>query len=171
MVVSTVLANELYRHNAMYSAGTPEEQEANVIPFVYLVEEAHLMLSREQASEGSVFVNFAKTGRSFQIGLIAVTQRPSSIDTNILSQFDNFVTFRLTNEQDVKDLIKAKSDFRGYEEEIRTMQRGMAVTAFGEPTKVQSIQGFSWTSDRASSLLLENEYQSLKDQHKLIQEE
>lgn len=169
MVVSTVLANELYRHNAMYSAGTPDEQEANVIPFVYLVEEAHLMLSRQQASEGSVFVNFAKTGRSFQIGLIAVTQRPSSIDTNILSQFDNFVTFRLTNEQDVKDLLKAKSDFRGYEEEIRTMQRGMAVTAFGEPTKVQSIKGFSWTSERASTLLSEHEYQLLQSQHKYIE--
>jgi hypothetical protein len=67
-------------------------------------------------------------------------------------------------EQDVKDLIKAKSNFRGYEEEIRTMQRGMAVTAFGEPTKVQAIKGFSWSQERASTLLAENESKALKTQ-------
>lgn len=155
-IVSTVIANELYKHNDRYSSGNQTEQE-KVIPFVYVVEEAHSLLSREKAKEGTVFVNFAKTGRSFQIGLIAVTQRPSSVDPNILSQFDNFVTFRLTNEQDVRDLVKAKSEFQGYEGDIRTMERGAAVTAFGEPTKVQSIKVFDWTEQRARSLLSEEQ--------------
>jgi hypothetical protein len=167
VIVSTVLANELYKHNEKWSAGTPEEQK-NVIPFVYLVEEAHNLLSKEKASEGSVFVNFAKTGRSFSIGLVAVTQRPSSVDTNILSQFDNYITFRLTNDQDVRDLVKAKSDFAGYEEEIRTMRRGMAVTAFGEPTKVQSIKGFAWNSKRAKSRLSDIEKEELDKQRSWI---
>jgi DNA helicase HerA-like ATPase len=156
MIVSTVIANELYKHNERYSSGSPDEQK-QVIHFVYLVEEAHLLLSREKAREGSVFVNFAKTGRSFQIGLVAVTQRPSSVDANILTQFDNFITFRLTNERDVKDLVEAKSDFQGYEGDIRIMGRGAAVTAFGEPTKVQSIQVFDWTRSRATTLLLEEQ--------------
>jgi DNA helicase HerA-like ATPase len=159
-IISTVIANELYKHNDRYSSGNQEEQK-KVIPFVYLVEEAHILLSQEKAKEGAVFVNFAKTGRSFQIGLAAVTQRPSSVDTNILSQFDNFVTFRLTNEQDVRDLIKAKSEFQGYEGDIRTMDRGAAVTAFGEPTKVQSIMVFDWTEQRAKSSLREEQTQLL----------
>ena len=33
------------------------------------------MLSKEKVREGSIFGNFAKTGRSFQIGLALVTQR------------------------------------------------------------------------------------------------
>jgi len=151
-IISIVIANDLYKNNEKYSSGGEAEQK-NVIPFVYLVEEAHLLLSQERAKENSTFVNFAKTGRSFQIGLAAVTQRPSSVDTNILSQFDNYVTFRLTNDQDVKDLVKAKSDFQGYEAEIRTMKRGSAITAFGEPTKVQSIQVFEWTKERSRTLL------------------
>ncbi|MEM9680568.1 MAG: ATP-binding protein [Bacteroidota bacterium] len=151
-VISTVLASELYNHNEKYSSGNKKAQQ-KVIPFVYLVEEAHLLLSRERAREGSVFVNFAKTGRGFQIGVVAVTQRPSSVDINILSQFDNYVTFRLTNKKDVDDLVRAKSEFEGYEGEIRTMETGMAVTAFGEPTKVQSIKGFNWNEERAKSLL------------------
>jgi energy-coupling factor transporter ATP-binding protein EcfA2 len=167
VIVSTVLANDLYKHNETWSAGTPDEQK-KVIPFVYLVEEAHNLLSKEKASEGSVFVNFAKTGRSFSIGLVAVTQRPSSVDMNILSQFDNYITFRLTNDQDVRDLVKAKSDFNGYDEEIRTMRRGMAVTAFGEPTKVQSIMGFAWTSQRAKSRVSDVETKELEKQRSEI---
>jgi len=141
-----------YSNKLRYSSGNPNKKK-QVIPFVYLVEEAHLLLSHEKAKEGSVFVNFAKTGRSFQIGLVAVTQRPSSVDANILTQFDNFITFRLTNERDVKDLVEAKSDFQGYEGDIRGMGRGAAVTAFGEPTKVQSIQVSAWTEKQAKTSL------------------
>ena len=61
-------------------------------------------------------------------------------------------------------MVKAKSDFRGYEEELRTMNRGMAVTAFGEPTKVQSILGFAWTKKRAESRLSETELLELENQ-------
>ena len=161
-IISTVIANELYKHNERYSSGNRMEQK-QVIPFIYIVEEAHLLLSRERVSEGSVFVDFAKTGRSFQIGLVAVTQRPSSVDSNILSQFDNFITFRLTSELDVKDLVRAKSEFAGYEGDIRTMHRGAAVTAFGEPTKVQSIQAFDWTPERAKTLLSDEQDRLLGD--------
>ncbi len=161
MIISTVLADHLYRFNEKHSSGNQEAQ-AKVIRFVYLVEEAHLLLSSDRAKEGSVFVNFAKTGRSFQIGLMAVTQRPSSVDTNILSQFDNFITFRLSNEQDVRDLVKAKSEFRGYESDISSMRQGAALTAFGEPTKVQPVQGFEWDKKRAMTLLSQ-EQQSLLD--------
>lgn len=161
MIISTVLADHLYRYNEQHSSGNQESQ-GKVIRFVYLVEEAHLLLSSDRAKEGSVFVNFAKTGRSFQIGLMAVTQRPSSVDTNILSQFDNFITFRLSNDQDVRDLVKAKSEFRGYESYISSMRQGAAFTAFGEPTKVQPIQGFEWNAARAGSLLSQ-EQQNLLD--------
>lgn len=160
-IISIVLANDLYKNNEKYSSGNIVEQK-NVIPFVYLVEEAHLLLSQERAKEGSTFVNFAKTGRSFQIGLAAVTQRPSGVDTNILSQFDNYITFRLTNDQDARDLVKAKSEFQGYEGDIRTMKRGAAITAFGEPTKVQSIQVFEWTKERSETLLSEEQIKLLE---------
>jgi hypothetical protein len=152
IIVSTVIANELYKHNEKHSSGDMIEQN-KVIPFIYLVEEAHQLLSAEKASEDSTFVRFAKTGRSYQVGLAAVTQRPSSVDTNILSQFDNYITFRMTNEQDVRDLVKAKSDFQGYEGDIRTMKRGAAITAFGEPTKVQPIHVFAWNKERSETLL------------------
>ena len=153
MILSTVLANSLYNNNEQYSSGGPEEQK-KVIRFVYVVEEAHLLLSKEKVREGSIFVNFAKTGRSFQIGLALVTQRPSGIDDNILSQCDNFATLRLTFEEDVKDLVKASGGaFSGYESDVQNLERGQAVVAFGEPRKVQPVQFFNWTIERAKSRL------------------
>lgn len=149
IIISTVIANRLYSHNEQHSSG-PEVEQKQVIRFVYLVEEAHLVLSRERVREGSIFVNFAKTGRSFQIGLVPVTQRPSSIDDNILSQCDNFITLRLTFEDDVRDLIKASGGaFAGYESDIASLARGAAVVAFGEPRKVQPVQFYDWTLERA----------------------
>lgn len=153
MIISIVLSNALYDHNEKHSSGTPQDQN-KVIPFVYVVEEAHLLLSRERVREGSIFVNFAKTGRSFKIGLVLVTQRPSSIEDNILSQCDNFITFRLTFEEDIKDLVKASGGaFTGYEVDIQNLDRGAAVVAFGETRKVQTMRFFPWTEKRAKSRL------------------
>lgn len=155
MILSTVLAKRLYDHNEEHSSGTSEKQ-AQVVPFVYVVEEAHQLLSREKVREGSIFVDFAKTGRSFQIGLVLVTQRPSGIDDNILSQCDNFATLRLTFEDDVRDLVKASGGtFSGYEADIQNLERGQAVVAFGEPRKTQPVQFFDWTPQRARTRVAE----------------
>jgi DNA helicase HerA-like ATPase len=133
---------------------------------VYVVEEAHLLLSKKKVDEGSIFVNFAKTGRSFQIGLVLVTQRPSGIDDNILSQCHNFSTLRLTFEQDVRDLVKASGGaFGSYESDIQNLERGQAVVAFGEPPKVQPVQFFEWTPERASSRLSEETDQLMAVKH------
>jgi DNA helicase HerA-like ATPase len=164
MILSTVLANSLYDHNERHSSGSRDHQQ-KVIRFVYVVEEAHLLLSKEKVREGSIFVNFAKTGRSFQIGLVLVTQRPSGVDDNILSQCDNFVTLRLTFEQDVKDLVRASGGaFAGYEADVQNLQRGHAVVAFGEPRKVQPVRFFSWSPQRAVSRLSDEAEFALVDQ-------
>jgi hypothetical protein len=76
------------------------------------------------------------------------------IDDNILSQCDNFVTLRLTFEQDVKDLVKASGGaFSGYESDIQSVERGQGVVAFDEPRKIQPVQFFSWTQERAKTRL------------------
>jgi hypothetical protein len=61
--------------------------------------------------------------------------------------------------------LNAKSDFQGYEGDVRTMGRGAAVIAFGEPTKVQSIQVFEWTQERAKTLLSVEQVQLMEKMH------
>jgi len=75
-------------------------------PFVFVCDEAHLYLPvREDA--GAVekqalysFERIAKEGRKYGVSLLVVSQRPSDVSRTILSQCNNFLILRLTNDQD-----------------------------------------------------------------------
>ncbi|MBV1715487.1 MAG: ATP-binding protein, partial [Desulfarculus sp.] len=75
-------------------------------PFVFVCDEAHLYLPvRENA--GAIekqglysFERVAKEGRKYGVSLLVVSQRPSDVSRTILSQCNNFLVLRLTNDQD-----------------------------------------------------------------------
>lgn len=75
-------------------------------PISLLCDEAHLYLPvREDADAvqkqalGS-FERIAKEGRKYGFSLVVVSQRPSDVSRTILSQCNNFLSLRLTNESD-----------------------------------------------------------------------
>ena len=80
-------------------------------PFTIVCDEAHLYLPiRENADtvQQQALYNFeriAKEGRKYGVSLMAVSQRPSDISKTILSQCNNFIVLRLTNEND-KSVVK-----------------------------------------------------------------
>jgi hypothetical protein len=78
-----------------------------------VVEEAHNLLSNEQVKHNAIFVRVAKEGRKFNLGLIYVTQRPSSISMEILSQTENFFVMHVSSLDDIKALKNAKIAFEG----------------------------------------------------------
>ena len=75
-------------------------------PFVFVCDEAHLYLPvREDADavEKQALYSFeriAKEGRKYGVSLLVVSQRPSDVSRTILSQCNNFLILRLTNDQD-----------------------------------------------------------------------
>lgn len=80
-------------------------------PFTLVCDEAHLYLPlKDEADAVQVqalynFERIAKEGRKYGVSLLAVSQRPSDVSKTILSQCNNFVVLRLTNERD-KSVIK-----------------------------------------------------------------
>jgi len=75
-------------------------------PVTLLCDEAHLYLPvRDDADAvqrqalGS-FERIAKEGRKYGFSLLVVSQRPSDVSRTILSQCNNFLALRLTNESD-----------------------------------------------------------------------
>jgi DNA helicase HerA-like ATPase len=81
-------------------------------PILLVCDEAHVYLPKTQDSASSIqrralenFERIAKEGRKYGVGLFVVSQRPSDVSTTILSQCNNFVTLRLTNERD-KNVVK-----------------------------------------------------------------
>ena len=75
-------------------------------PFVFVCDEAHLYLPVREGA-GAVekqalysFERIAKEGRKYGVSLLVVSQRPSDVSRTILSQCNNFLVLRLTNDQD-----------------------------------------------------------------------
>lgn len=75
-------------------------------PVCLVCDEAHLYLPvRSDADAASkraldTFERIAKEGRKYGFALLVVSQRPSDVSKTILSQCNNFIALRLTNEQD-----------------------------------------------------------------------
>lgn len=75
-------------------------------PVTMLCDEAHLYLpSRDDADAVQrqalgAFERIAKEGRKYGVSLLVVSQRPSDVSKTILSQCNNFLSLRLTNETD-----------------------------------------------------------------------
>lgn len=80
-------------------------------PFTIICDEAHLYLPIKEdadAVQRQALYNFeriAKEGRKYGVSLLAVSQRPADVSKTILSQCNNFIVLRLTNERD-KGVIK-----------------------------------------------------------------
>jgi DNA helicase HerA-like ATPase len=75
-------------------------------PVCLVCDEAHLYLPTREDSGPihraalEVFEAIAKEGRKHGVGLVVVTQRPTDVSSTILSQCNNFVVMRLTNDHD-----------------------------------------------------------------------
>lgn len=80
-------------------------------PFTLVCDEAHLYLPLKEDADSVQkqalyhFERIAKEGRKYGISILAVSQRPADVSKTILSQCNNFVVLRLTNERD-KGVIK-----------------------------------------------------------------
>lgn len=97
-VVVGVLARVLYEVHFWTS-------EAERTPITLVCDEAHLYLPAAGASvveqrSLETFERIAKEGRKYGISLLVVSQRPSDVSRTVLSQCNNFIALRLTNDQD-----------------------------------------------------------------------
>jgi uncharacterized protein len=98
-VVTGVLARTLYDIQFWMS-----EQERT--PLAFVCDEAHLYLPAVEDTDAierralASFERIAKEGRKYGVALFVVSQRPSDVSRTILSQCNNFLAMRLTNDKD-----------------------------------------------------------------------
>ncbi|KGC43796.1 anti-phage-associated helicase HerA [Burkholderia pseudomallei] len=121
--------------------------QENKIPTLLVLEEAHHYLrpigSGEEANENSLaYERLAKEGRKFGLALWLSTQRPSEISPTVLSQCNNWVSFRLTSERDL-GAIQAASEWADRREvrRIAGLPRQTAIVFGGSvamPTMVRA---------------------------------
>jgi len=80
-------------------------------PLLGVLEEAHLYLSPQTKSRAATAAKrIAKEGRKYGVGLMLVSQRPSEVDSTILSQCGTVISLRLTNDSDRSQVTSCASD-------------------------------------------------------------
>lgn len=98
-IVSSVIARTLFNFKIWETA---EERESN--PILLVCEEAHRYVPNKgeaqyQAAQEAI-KRIAKEGRKYGLSLMLVSQRPSEIESTVLSQANSWIVLRLTNETD-----------------------------------------------------------------------
>lgn len=83
-------------------------------PLLFVFEEAHAYLSGLQPRTVQAAVQrVVKEGRKYGIGAMVVSQRPSEVDSTILSQCGTIVALRLANATDRGHVVSAAADNLG----------------------------------------------------------
>lgn len=85
---------------------TPVKNEVRH-PLVLVCDKAHIYMSNDMSKMKAVekksldiFEKIAKEGRKYGIGLLIVSQRPAELNTTIMSQCNNIVSLKVTNDRD-----------------------------------------------------------------------
>lgn len=98
-------------------------------PLLIVLEEAHAYLAKENSGSAAVAVRrIAKEGRKYGVGMMIVSQRPSEIDTTILSQCGTIFAMRLANDTDRGHIAGAASDnLKGLFDMLPVLRTGEAI--------------------------------------------
>jgi uncharacterized protein len=70
-------------------------------PIIVVIEEAHVFIPKQEYTDSKYFAaKVAREGRKFGMGLIVVTQRPRSVDPNVLSQMGSLAIMKIIQQED-----------------------------------------------------------------------
>ena len=136
-------------------------------PLLIILEEAHLFLPEgtETPAQRTV-ARIAKEGRKYGVGLCVVSQRPSEINTTVLSQCGTMIALRLSNSLDRSKIQGAMPDDLGaltnMLPSLKTGEGLVVGEAVPIPTRIQFFRAKNkpvgddpnvsdaWTNDRPS---------------------
>ena len=81
------------------------------VPLFLVIDEAHNLIPQEKDNPAirklsSEIIRVAAEGRKYGIYLIVATQRPRKLDTSVLTECDNLLLMKTTNDQDIEFIIQ-----------------------------------------------------------------
>jgi DNA helicase HerA-like ATPase len=108
-IVSSTIARLLFMYKLWE---TPEEREND--PILLVCEEAHRYVPNRGEAEymaaQDAIKRVAKEGRKYGLGLMLISQRPSEIESTVLSQCNSWLVLRLTNGDDQSYVMRFLPD-------------------------------------------------------------
>jgi DNA helicase HerA-like ATPase len=108
VLVANLLTRRIYERYAEMKERALTERAAEPTPLVITIEEAHRFLQPGVADQ-TIFATIARELRKYNVTLLVVDQRPSSIDTEVMSQLGTKLVCLLDDERDVDAVLTGTS--------------------------------------------------------------
>ncbi len=108
VLVANLLTRRIHEHYVQAMERYLGQQGPEPRPLVIAIEEAHKFLSPEVAAQ-TAFGRIAREMRKYNVTLLVVDQRPSSIDDEVMSQIGTRVTYLLDEERDIAAILSGTS--------------------------------------------------------------
>ena len=109
-------------------------------PIFVIIEEAHVFIPKDHDTSAKYWAaKIAREGRKFGLGLGIVSQRPRSVDLNVLSQMGSFAIMKIIQEDDQRQIASAtESTSRELISQLTSLNVGDAVLV-GQWTNLPSM--------------------------------
>ena len=108
LAITGMLLRRIFQNNVRHLT---DRKAGQTVRCLAVLEEAQTMLGDRALDDRNVFVRWVKEGRKYGLGCVLVTQQPSSISNQIISQGDNFFVLHLLNENDLQTLKRHNAYF------------------------------------------------------------
>lgn len=83
-------------------------------PVIVVIEEAHVFMPKNENTDTKYIASkVAREGRKFGVGLIIVSQRPRTLDPNVLSQLGSLAIMKLVQQEDQAQIESASESING----------------------------------------------------------
>jgi hypothetical protein len=108
VLVANMLARRIYSQYQTRTEKAMAEGTAAPNPLVITIEEAHKFLNPEVSGQ-TIFGTIAREMRKYNVSLLVIDQRPSGIDSEVMSQMGTKITCLLDNEKDIDAVLSGVS--------------------------------------------------------------
>ena len=127
ILVANLLTRRIYSQYRERMERAMAEDTAPPTPLVITIEEAHKFLNPEIASQ-TIFGTIAREMRKYNVTLLVIDQRPSGIDSEVMSQIGTKITCLLDNERDIDSVlagVSGKGELKSVLSKLATKQQAL----------------------------------------------
>ena len=110
ILVANMLSRRIYDQyqSRVEKANATAKESLKPWPLVITIEEAHKFLNPEVAGQ-TIFGKIAREMRKYNVTLLVIDQRPSGIESEVMSQMGTKITCLLDNDRDIDSVLAGVS--------------------------------------------------------------
>ncbi|MFQ5861136.1 MAG: helicase HerA domain-containing protein, partial [Dehalococcoidia bacterium] len=130
VLVANLLTRRLREQYVRRVEASLQEESRLPRPLVITIEEAHKFLSPAIAAQ-TIFGTIAREMRKYNVTLLVVDQRPSAIDSEVMSQLGTKIACLLDNERDIEAVLAGVSGGRELRAVLARLESKQQALVFG----------------------------------------